>query len=395
MLKNNVIVSMARTAIGDFGGSLKSKSAQQLGTIAVKAAMERAGIDPKSVDEVILGCVGEFGVDAFIARMVAVNAGCDEKTTGLTVNRLCSSGLQALWSAAVNLENHDAEIMVAGGTESMSNYPYMLNSNRWGARMGTGAFDLEDSLTTALCEPFTGPQQHIAITAQNIAERFGFTREDIDKYALESQNRALKAVAEGKFRDEIVPIEIKTKKESFVFDTDEHPRDTSLEKLAKLRPILGNGTMITAGNAAGVNDAAAAMVMMTPEKAEKLGIKPIARLIDGAVCGVDPNYMGLGPVASTKRLLEKTGMKLTDFGLIELNEAFAPQAMGCIKELGLDMDKVNVNGSGISLGHPIGATGAIISVKLIEEMRRRNVKYGMSTLCIGGGQGMSVAFELI
>lgn len=394
MFQKVVIVSAVRTAVGSFGGSLKTKSTVELGISAVRAAIERAGISAGDIEEVVLGCVGQYGLNPFLARLVAVKAGCAETSTGQTVNRLCASGLQAIVTAALAVEHGDAQIAVGGGAESMSNFPYSLPGARWGMRMGVNS-GLRDDLTTALCEPFTGPDQHIAITAENIATRYSFSREEIDSYALESQRRAKAAIAAGKFQDEIVPVEIKTKKESFVFDTDEHPRETSMEKLAKLRPIVKPDGVVTAGNASGINDAAAALVVMSCDKAEELGCKPIARVVDYAVSGVDPQLMGLGPVASTRKLLNKTGMKLEDFGVVELNEAFASQAMGCIRELGLDPERVNPNGSGISLGHPIGATGAVITVKLLSELRRRGEHYGLATLCIGGGQGMSVAFELL
>jgi acetyl-CoA C-acetyltransferase len=291
------------------------------------------------------------------------------------------------------VENGDVSVAVAGGAESMSNFPYYLNDARWGMRMGIAANAVEDSLTTALCEPFSGPQTHIGITAENIAEKYHLTRAELDEYALGSQVKAIKAIAEGKFKEEIIPVEIKSKKETIIFDTDEHPRETSLEKLAKLRPFIKADGVVTAGNASGINDAAAAMVIMTEQTAKELGCRPIARIVDYAVAGVDPGYMGMGPVAATGRLLKKTGVKLSDIGVVELNEAFAAQAVACIRELSLDPALVNVNGSGISLGHPIGATGAVISCKLISEMKRRNARYGLSTLCIGGGQGMSALFE--
>lgn len=389
MFQDAVIVSMARTAVGSFGGSLKDKSTIELGTIAVKNAIERAGIDAKEVEEIILGCVGQYGLNAFLARIVGLNAGCSVESSGQTVNRLCSSGLQAIITAATMVDHGDAEVVVAGGAESMSNFPFSSSGARWGLRMGDS--QLKDDLITALSEPFTGT--HIAVTAENIAAKYGLTRAELDEYALGSQEKAAKAITEGKFKDEIVPIEIRSKKEIKIFDTDEHPRATSMDKLGKLKTIFKADGVVTAGNASGVNDGAAAMVIMSSKKAEELGCRPIARVVDYAVSGVDPAYMGMGPVDSTRKLLNKTGIKLEEIGLFELNEAFAAQALACIKELGINPDIVNVNGSGISLGHPIGATGAIISAKLINEMARRNVKYGLATLCIGGGQGMSVLFE--
>lgn len=393
MFKDSVIVSMARTAVGGFGGSLKSLSAVELGVVSVKEALRRASLTGEEVDEVVYGCVGQYGLNAFISRLVSLKSGIRESASAQTVNRMCASGLQAIVTASQLIESGDAEVVVAGGAESMSNYPYTLQEARWGMRMGMGSTAMLDSLQTALCEPTTGEKQHIGITAENIAAKYGLTREELDAYALESQERAAKAIAEGKFKDEIVPVEIKSRKETIVFDTDEHPRATTMEKLGKLRPFVKADGVVTAGNASGVNDAGAALVVMSRQKAEELGLKPIARVVDFATAGVDPHYMGMGPVASTKKLLKKTGMKLEDIGLAELNEAFASQALACIREIGIDPAITNVNGSGISLGHPIGATGAIISIKLISEMKRRNVRYGLASLCIGGGQGMSVIFE--
>lgn len=393
MFKDPVIVSMARTAVGAFGGSLKSLSAVELGVVAVKEALKRAGLTGSEVDEVVYGCVGQYGLNVFISRLVSLQSGIRKEASAQTVNRMCASGLQAIVTACSLVENGDADVTVAGGTESMSNYPYTLQDARWGMRMGMSSVAMLDSLQTALCEPTAGEKVHIAVTAENIAAKYGLTREELDAYALESQNRAARAIAEGKFKDEIVPVQIQSKKETIVFDTDEHPRATSMEKLAKLRPLFKADGVVTAGNASGVNDAGAALVIMSREKAEALGLKPIARVVDFATAGVDPQYMGMGPVAATQKLLKKSGMKLEDFGVAELNEAFASQALACIRELGIDPAICNVNGSGISLGHPVGATGAIISIKLISEMKRRNVRYGLASLCIGGGQGMSAIFE--
>jgi acetyl-CoA C-acetyltransferase len=393
MFQNSVIVSMARTAIGTFGGSLKSKTAIELGAIASKAALLRSAVPAASVDEVVFGCVGQYGLNAFLSRLVGLSAGVPETASAQTVNRMCASGLQAIVTASQLIESGDAQVTLAGGAESMSNYPYTLQDVRWGMRMGVGELAMLDALTTALCEPTSGEKVHIAITAENIAQRFGLTREELDAYALQGQQRAKAAIANGLFKDEIVSVELKNKGEVIAFDTDEHPRETSLEKLAKLKPIVKSDGVVTAGNASGINDGAAALVIVSREKASELNVKPIARVVDFACVGVDPKYMGLGPVDSTRKLLKKTGLSLSDIGLVELNEAFAAQALGCIRELGLDPAIVNVNGSGIALGHPIGATGAVISIKLISEMQRRHVRYGLATLCIGGGQGMSVVYE--
>ena len=389
MFQNVMVVSAVRTAVGSFGGSLKDFETTKLGEIAIRAAVERAGIAPDCVEEVILGCVGQYGLNGFLARIAALNASLSIHSSAQTVNRLCASGLQAVVTGATAIDHRDMDIVVAGGAESMSNFPYCSYQTRFGARMGD--IVTKDALTTALAEPFTGT--HIAMTAENIAEKFGFTREQVDAYALESQRRARAAIEAGKFREQIIPVEVKEKKATRIFDTDEHPRDTSMEKLGKLKPIFKKDGLVTAGNASGINDAAAAMVLMHGDKAREMGITPIARVVDYALAGVDPNYMGLGPIDATRKLFERTGLSAREIDLFELNEAFASQAMACIQELGLDGDKVNVNGSGISLGHPIGATGAVISVKLLYELERIGGRYGIATLCIGGGQGLSVLYE--
>lgn len=389
MFQNVMVVSAVRTAVGSFGGSLKDFETTKLGEIAIRAAVERAGIAPDCVEEVILGCVGQYGLNGFLARIAALNAGLSIHSSAQTVNRLCASGLQAVVTGATAIDHRDMDIVVAGGAESMSNFPYCSYQTRFGARMGD--IVTKDALTTALAEPFTGT--HIAMTAENIAEKFGFTREQVDAYALESQRRARAAIEAGKFREQIIPVEVKEKKATRIFDTDEHPRDTSMEKLGKLKPIFKKDGLVTAGNASGINDAAAAMVLMHGDKAREMGITPIARVVDYALAGVDPNYMGLGPIDATRKLFERTGLSAREIDLFELNEAFASQAMACIQELGLDGEKVNVNGSGISLGHPIGATGAVISVKLLYELERIGGRYGIATLCIGGGQGLSVLYE--
>jgi acetyl-CoA C-acetyltransferase len=391
-MESIVIVSGARTAVGTFGGSLKDFQATDLGGIAIKNAVERAGIKPEEVDEVVMGCVGQAAENAFMARVSSIKAGIPYEATALTVNRLCSSGLQAIYTAAQEIDNGFCDIAVAGGGESMTNIPYYLRKARFCYRMGHGEF--EDGLITALSDPIT--RDHMGITAENIAERYHITREDQDEYAVLSQTRAAKARAEGKFADEIIPIEVKVnKKETKIFAEDEHIReDSTVEKLAKLRPAFKQGGTVTAGNASGINDAGAAVVLMKESEAKKRGIKPIVRVVTAAAAGVDPAYMGIGPIPACRKLFEKTGLTKDDIGLFELNEAFASQSLACIRELGLDLDKVNVNGSGISMGHPIGATGAIITIKLMNEMVRRHVKYGVATLCIGGGQGLAVLFEL-
>lgn len=392
MKENIVIVSGARTAIGSFGGSLKNLEATDLGGIAIKEALKRGQVAPEDVNEVVMGCVGQAAENAFMARVSAIKAGIPYEAAALTVNRLCSSGLQAIVTAAMEIDEGFCEIAVAGGGESMNNIPYYIRKMRTGYRMGHG--EVEDGLVTALSDPIT--RDHMGITAENVAERYHVSREDQDKYALLSQQRAAKARDEGKFKDEIIPLEVKVnKKETKIFDTDEYIRDnTTLEKLEKLRPAFKKDGTVTAGNASGINDCGAAVVLMKAEEAEKRGQKPIVRIVEAAAAGVDPAYMGIGPVPAVRKLLKKTGLTLADIGLFELNEAFASQTLACIRELGLDINKVNVNGSGISMGHPIGATGCIITIKLMNEMVRRNERYGIATLCIGGGQGLAVLFEL-
>ncbi|MBA4699598.1 MAG: thiolase family protein [Ruminococcus sp.] len=391
-MKNNiVIVSGARTAVGKFGGSLKDYEATDLGGIAIKAAVERAGLKPEEIDEVVMGCVGQAAENAFMARVASIKAGIPYEATALTVNRLCSSGLQAILTAAMEIDNGFCNIAAAGGAESMTNIPFYLRKARFGYRMGHG--ELEDGLITALSDPMT--RNHMGITAENVAERYHITREDQDKYAALSQERAAKARKEGKFKDEIVPVEYKVnKKETAIFQEDEYIREgTTVEKLAKLRPAFKEGGTVTAGNASGINDCGAAVIVMTEEEAKKRGLKPIVRIVEAAAAGVDPMYMGVGPIPAVRKLLEKTGLTLKDIDLFELNEAFASQSLACIRELGLDIEKTNVNGSGISMGHPIGATGCLITIKLMNEMVRRDAKRGIATLCIGGGQGLAVLFE--
>lgn len=392
MKENIVIVSGARTGIGSFGGSLKDFETTDLAAIAIKEAVKRAGISPEEVGEVIMGCVGQIAENAFMARVSSIKAGIPYEATALTVNRLCSSGLQAILTAAMEIETGFTDIAVAGGGESMTNIPFYLRQARFGYRMGHA--ELEDGLVTALSDPIT--RDHMGITAENIAERYHISREDQDLYAAESQRRAAAARDAGKFTEEIIPVEIKiSKKETAIFAVDEHIRDTStFEKLSKLRPAFKEGGSVTAGNSSGINDCGAAVVVMKEALAIEKGLKPIVRIVEAAVAGVDPAYMGTGPIPAVQKLLKKTGLSLEEIGLFELNEAFASQSLACIRELGLDPEKVNVNGSGISMGHPIGATGCVITIKLMNEMVRRNVKYGIASLCIGGGQGLAVLFEL-
>ena len=387
MYKDIGVMSMARTAIANFGGSLKPLQAHELAALAVKEAVARSKVPPQQVDEVLMGCVGQYGLNIFMGRLAAKNAGLSQEVTGQTVNRMCASGLQAIASGADFISSGHGSFVVAGGAESMSNYPYSMDGVRWGLKMGDGK--LKDDLLNALTEPFTGT--HIGITAENIAKKYGIGRGEADQYALEGQQKASNAIDAGKFEDEIFAVEIKDRKATHVFNVDEYPRETSLEKLGKLRPAFATDGVTTAGNASGVNDGAAAVVLADTSKTD---LPPLAYFLDYAVAGVDPDYMGMGPVFAVRKLMERTGISINDVGLFELNEAFAVQAIACVRELDIDPVKVNVNGSGISLGHPIGATGAIVSIKLISEMRRRNVRYGIAGLCIGGGQGMAALFEV-
>lgn len=389
-----VIVSAVRTAIGKYGGTLKNVSSGHLATIVIKEAMKRAGITPEQVDEVILGEVRQQTDESNVARVAALRAGIPVTSPAFTINRLCASGMQAIGSAVQQIAFGQAEIVVAGGTENMSLAPLYLR----GARFGGDNVQIFDSNRENGQQPqeIYGPHLGMGMTAENVAERFNISREDQDKFAVESQRRAQEAIANGKFKDEIVPVEVKMKKETIVFDRDEFPRPgTTLEVLAKLKPAFKEDGTVTAGNACGRNDGAAALVIMTRKKAEELGLKPLAKIVDWTAAGVDPEIMGIGPVPAVKKLLERTGKSLDEIGLIELNEAFASQALACIRQLNLDMEKVNVNGGAIALGHPLGATGARIVVTLLHEMMRRKEKYGIATLCVGGGQGMATMLELI
>ena len=362
-MENVVIVSSARTAVGSFGGSLKEYQAPDLGGFAIKSSVERAGLEPKDIDEVVMGCVATAAENAFMARICSVNAGIPYEAGALTVNRLCASGLQSIVTAAMEINQGFANIVAAGGAESMSNIPFYLRKARFGYRMGNSV--LEDGLITALTDPFSG--SHMGLTAENIAEKYNISREEQDEYAFESQKRAIAARDAGKFSDEIFPVEYRIdRKTKGIFENDEFIRDnSSLESLARLRPAFKENGSVTAGNASGINDAGAAMILMRESEAKKRNIKPLVKIKDSAVAGVDPNYMGTGPIPATRKLFEKTGLTKDDIGLFELNEAFAAQAIACIRELELDLDKVNVNGSGISIGHPIGATGAITTIKLL------------------------------
>ena len=387
-----VIVSGARTAVGRFGGAFKNVQASDLGATAIKAAVERSGIDPGHVDEVILGNVLQAAETGYAARRAMIKAGLPDTIPAMTVNRACSSGLEAINFAVMAIMTGQAEVIVAGGTESMSTAPYLARGIRFdGPRMGD--FEMTDSVTMGLACPIY--DYHMGVTAENVAERYEVGRDAQDELAVSSHARAIAAQENGYFDDQIVPFEVPQRRGELVsVTTDEHPRPgTTMEGLSGLRPVFKKDGTVTAGNSAGINDAAAAVVVMSTERAAAEGITPRLKWVGRGVSGVDPAVMGIGPVPSTRKLLEKTGIAIKDIDQIELNEAFAAQAVYVIRELGLDPEKTNVNGSGISLGHPIGATGAIMTVKLMEEMTRRDQQLGLVTMCVGGGQGVSTIFE--
>lgn len=386
-----VIVSAARTAIGTFGGSLKDVPLSTLATAAVKAALNRSGTDPASVGHVVMGnVIPTEPRDAYLSRVAAMDAGIPKETPAFNVNRLCGSGMQAMVSAAQSILLGDTDIAVGAGAEAMSRAPYLLPSARWGARMGDS--QMLDYMVGILHDPWE--KLHMGITAENVAERFGITRQMQDELALESQRRAARAIEAGYFKEQIVPVEIVTRKGTVLFNTDEHVRgDATAEGLARMKPVFKNDGLVTAGNASGINDGAAAVVLMEARRAEVLGLNPLARLVGYAHAGVEPLYMGIGPVPATRLVLERTGLRVADLDVIESNEAFAAQACAVTQELGLDPAKVNPNGSGISLGHPVGATGVIITTKAIYELRLIGGRYALATMCIGGGQGIAAVFE--
>jgi acetyl-CoA C-acetyltransferase len=392
MTREVVFVGAARTAIGSFGGSLKDIPPADLGALVIKTALERAGVKPQDVGHVVMGSViPTVPQDAYISRVAALNAGVPQEAPAFNVNRLCGSGLQAVVSAAQAILLGDCEVAIGAGAESMSRGAYLVTSNRWGARMGD--VKMLDFMLGALHDPRL--HIHMGITAENVAARHGISREQQDAYATESQARASKAIAAGLFKDQIVPVELKTRKGVVQFDTDEGVKaDTTTEALGKMKPAFKKeeGT-VTAGNASTLNDGAAAVVMASAEKAKALGLKPLARLVSYAHAGVEPEYMGIGPVPASKLALEKAGLKVSDLDLIESNEAFAAQACAVSKEMGFPADKTNPNGSGISLGHPVGATGAILTTKAIYELQRTGGRYALITMCIGGGQGIAMVIE--
>lgn len=388
-MKEVVIVSAVRTPIGAFGGKFKDVSAVSLGTIAAKEALKRANIQPDMVDEVIFGNVLQAGLGQNVARQVSVHAGIPIEVPSFTVNKVCGSGLKTVTLAAQAILAGEADIVLAGGTENMSQAPYILRSARWGQRMGNG--QIEDTMVQdGLTDIFNN--YHMGITAENIAEKYGLSREEQDQLALASQNKAEEAIKNGRFADEIVSVEIPQRKgEPIVVDTDEYPKfGTTVDTLGKLRPAFKKEGSVTAGNASGINDGAAALVIMSKEKADELGLTPLATIVSYASAGVEPSLMGTGPIPATRKALSKVHMTVEDLDLIEANEAFAAQALSVIKDLNLDTDKVNVNGGAIALGHPIGASGARVLVSLLYEMEKRDSKNGLATLCIGGGQGIAL-----
>ncbi|MBM3603217.1 MAG: acetyl-CoA C-acyltransferase [Alphaproteobacteria bacterium] len=385
-----VILSGARTAIGTFGGSLAALPPIALATAVTRAALERAHVAPDRIGQVVFGhVINTEPRDMYLSRVAMLEAGIPHTTPAMNVNRLCGSGAQAVVSAAQALLLGDADFAVAGGAESMSRSPYAMSSARFGAKMGDQM--IQDMMTGALtCPMGTG---HMGVTAENVAAEHGITREQQDEFAMESQRRAAAAIAAGHFRDQIVPIEVKTRKGLVAFDTDEHPKETSVEKLAGLKPVFQKGGSVTAGNASGINDGAAALVLARAQAAEAAGLAPRARIRGYAVAGVRPEVMGIGPIPAVEALLARTGLKADQFDVIESNEAFAAQALAVNKGLGLDPARVNPNGGAIALGHPVGATGAILTVKALHELERTGGRLGLITMCIGGGQGIAIAIE--
>ncbi|MCL6610026.1 MAG: acetyl-CoA C-acetyltransferase [Peptococcaceae bacterium] len=393
-MKEAVIVSSVRVPVGKFDGSLKASPAVDLGALVIKESLNRAGISGELVDEVIMGNVLQAGLGQNPARQAAIKAGLPKEVPAWTLNLVCGSGLKAVATAAQQIWAGDAEIVVAGGMENMSMAPYLIDRARWGYRMGDGKI-IDAMIRDGLWCAFT--DVHMGITAENIAEKYGITREDQDRFSVASQEKAIAAIDSGRFRDEIVPVVIPQKKgDPVVFDTDEFPRrGTTLEVLSKLPPAFKKGGTVTAGNASGINDGAAAAVVMSADRARELGVKPLFAIRSTATAGVDPAYMGLGPIPSSRKALKKAGLSMADIGLVEANEAFAAQACAVVRELEIPEEKVNVNGGAVAIGHPIGASGARILVTLLHEMKKRGVRYGLATLCIGGGQGTAMVVENI
>lgn len=390
-MREVVIVSAVRTAIGAYGKSLKDVPAVELGSIVIKEAIKRAGINPEEVDEVIFGNVLQSGLGQNPARQAAVKAGLPVEVPALTVNKVCGSGLRTVSLAAQIIKAGDADVIITGGMENMSRAPFLLDNGRWGYRMGNGQL-VDEMIQDGLTDAFNG--YHMGVTAENIAEQWKITREEQDKFSLASQQKAENAIKNGEFKEEIVPVVIKSKKGEIVFDTDEFPRfGNTIEALSKLKPIFKTDGTVTAGNASGLNDGAAALVIMSAEKAKELGITPLAKISSYGSAGLDPSIMGYGAFYATKAALDKIHLDPKDLDLVEANEAYASQSIAITKDLGLDINKVNVNGGSIALGHPIGASGARILVTLLHAMEKRDAKKGLATLCIGGGQGTALVVE--
>ena len=387
MSKKVVLAGACRTPIGRMGGVFVNTYTPELATIVVKEALKRSGVPAAAVDEVILGCVFQGGIGQNVARQAAVYAGIPISTPAFTLNNLCGSGLKSINVAAGLIQAGQADVIVAGGAENMSNAPYLLKKARFGYRLNDGVL-IDSMQNDGLWDTFH--HYPMGITAENVSEKYGITREMQDEFSANSQQKCQKAIAEGKFKDEIVPVEVKQKKKTVLIDVDEPPRaDVTAESLSKLKPCFKEGGTVTAGNSSGINDAASAIVVMTEDKAKELGITPMAYWIDGASAGVDPAYMGLGPIDATKKVMKHSGMKVEDMGLVEANEAFAAQSIEVCKELNFDMNKVNVNGGAIALGHPVGCSGCRILTTLLYEMKKRDTEFGLATLCVGGGMGVS------
>ena len=385
MAKKIVLAGACRTAIGTMGGALSTIPAPELGAIVIKEALNRAGVAPEAVDQVYMGCVIQAGQGQNVARQAMIKAGLPIEVPAVTINVVCGSGLQCVNMAAQMIAAGDADIVVAGGMENMSKAPYAMMQGRYGYRMNNGQL-IDTMVNDALWDAFNN--YHMGITAENICEQWGLTREELDHFAMVSQNKAEAAIAAGAFKDEIVPVEVKGKKGSVIVDTDEGPRaGTTMETLGKLRPAFKKDGIVTAGNSSGINDGAAAVVVMSEEKAKELGVTPMATWVAGALAGVEPHIMGIGPVAATQKVMDKAGMTIGDFDIIEANEAFAAQSVAVGKDLGIDLAKLNPNGGAIALGHPVGASGCRILVTLLHEMQKADAKTGLATLCIGGGMG--------
>ena len=387
MSRKVVLAGACRTPIGKMGGMFVNTYTPELATIVVKEALKRSGVPAEAVDEVILGCVFQGGIGQNVARQASVYAGIPISTPAFTLNNLCGSGLKSVNVAAGLIQAGQADVIVAGGAENMSNAPYLLKKARFGYRLNDGVL-IDSMQNDGLWDTFH--HYPMGITAENVAEKYGITREMQDEFSANSQQKCQKAIADGKFKDEIVPVEVKQKKQTVLIDSDEPPRPgTTAESLSKLKPCFKEGGTVTPGNSSGINDAASAIVVMTEEKAKELGVKPLAYWVDGASAGVDPAYMGLGPIDATKKVMKHSGMKVEDMGLVEANEAFAAQSIEVCRELNFDMNKVNVNGGAIALGHPVGCSGCRILTTLLYEMQKRGTEFGLATLCVGGGMGVA------